>query len=101
MKSNSTCANGTRPPFGSSPRGCAPAIALAVLDAAAVSDQTVEPAGVDVGAELARLPDDRFAGAEHQPAVFRHARGEPLERQRLLLGTEIQEDVPAEDDVEI
>src|SRR5689334_3335991 len=99
MKSKSTCANRTRRLFGSSPCGGAPAIrALTLLDAAAVPDEAVEAPRIDIGPQLARLPDHRLAGAEHEPTVFRHARGEPLEGERLLLGAEVEEDIAAEDD---
>ena len=51
--------------------------------------------------QLAGLADHRFARAEHQPAVLGHRDGEPLERQRLLLGAEVEQDVAAQDDVEV
>ena len=50
---------------------------------------------------LLGLADHCFAGAEHQPAVLGHRTGNPFECQRLLLGAEIEEDVAAQDDVEV
>ena len=50
---------------------------------------------------LLGLADHRLAGAEHQPAVLGHGAGQPLERQRLLVGAEVEQDVAAQHDVEL
>src|SRR6476469_7562061 len=85
--------------LGSSPSRT-PAVGMALLDAAAVAEQAVEAAGVNVGAKLGRLTDHGFPRAEHQPAVLRHRRHQPVEGDRLLLGAEIEQDVAAQHDVE-
>src|SRR6185369_1170088 len=85
---------------GSSP-GSGPAIrAAALLDPAAIADQAVQPPRLDVGAELGRLADHRFAGAEHQPAVLGHRPGEPLEGERFLVRAQVEQHVAAQHDVE-
>src|SRR6476620_7897096 len=86
--------------LGSSP-GCGAAVGGALLDARPVAGQAIEPARLDVRAELAALADHRFPGTEHQPAVLGHRPGQPLERQRLLLGAEVEQHVAAQHDVEV
>ena len=49
---------------------------------------------------LLGLADHGLPGAEHQPAVLRHRRQQPLEGERLLVRAEIEQDVAAQDDVE-
>src|SRR5574338_745057 len=85
--------------FGSSP-GSGPALALTLFDAAAVADKPVEPACIDVGAELVALADHRLPSAEHQPPVLGEAARQPLERQRLLVLAQIEQHVAAQHDVE-
>src|SRR5690242_2781529 len=85
---------------GSSPAGSSPAIPLALLDPRAVADQPVEPASLDVGAELARLADHSLTRAEHQPAVLGHRGHQTLEREGLLVRAEIEQHIAAQDDIE-
>src|SRR5437868_610824 len=81
--------------------GCPPVGTCPLFDPRPVARQAVESARADVGAELARLPDDRFSGAKHQPPILRHRTRDSLEREGLLLGAEVEEHVPAENDVEV
>src|SRR3954452_23093830 len=86
--------------LGSSP-GCGAAVGGALLDARPVAGQAVEPARLDVRTKLAALADHRLAGAEHQPTVVGHRPGQGFERQRLLLGAEVEQHVATQDDVEV
>ena len=84
----------------SSPSGCTP-VAAALIDAGTVADQAIKTARTGIGAELAGLADYRLPGPQHQPSIVGESAREPLKRQSLFLRAQIQEDVAAQDDVEI